>query len=180
MSFGSHAAIALRPIFPLSRLTALTTGTCFPRHTRPQQTEPLDLARVHAGEQSPVFFGSAMTNFGVDLFLKKLLALGSPPKAMRTFGAAAAALEPEGPPGASGDAGARASPPLTSALPLPQSVGPEHPEFSGVVFKLQANLDPRHRDRLAFVRVVSGGSAVWMGLELHAQTRSPSPSSYPS
>ncbi len=83
----------------------------------------LDLARVHAGELSPVFFGSAMTNFGVRPFLDAFLELAQPPVARESD---------QGP------------------------VDPLRPEFSGFVFKLQANMDPRHRDRVAFVRVCSG------------------------
>jgi peptide chain release factor 3 len=83
----------------------------------------LDLERVHAGELSPVFFGSAMTNFGVRPFLDAFLELAQRP---------AARSGSDGP------------------------VDPLRPEFSGFVFKLQANMDPRHRDRIAFVRVCSG------------------------
>ncbi|MEA5390692.1 peptide chain release factor 3 [Cyanobium gracile UHCC 0139] len=83
----------------------------------------LDLERVHAGELSPVFFGSAMTNFGVRPFLDAFLELAQPPVARESD---------QGP------------------------VDPLRPEFSGFVFKLQANMDPRHRDRVAFVRVCSG------------------------
>ena len=83
----------------------------------------LDLEQVHAGELSPVFFGSAMTNFGVRPFLEAFLELAQPPVARSSS---------EGP------------------------VDPLRPEFSGFVFKLQANMDPRHRDRVAFVRVCSG------------------------
>ncbi|MBD2138783.1 peptide chain release factor 3 [Anabaena sp. FACHB-1237] len=83
----------------------------------------LDLDLVHQGKMTPVFFGSAMTNFGVELFLKYFLHY---------------ALKP----------GIHNS-----------SVGevePTYPEFSGFVFKLQANMDPKHRDRIAFVRVCTG------------------------
>ncbi|MEB3360970.1 MAG: peptide chain release factor 3 [Synechococcaceae cyanobacterium] len=83
----------------------------------------LDLELVHAGELSPVFFGSAMTNFGVRPFLDAFLELAQPPTAR---------------PSSEG------------------AVDPLRPEFSGFVFKLQANMDPRHRDRVAFVRVCSG------------------------
>jgi peptide chain release factor 3 len=83
----------------------------------------LDLEQVHAGELSPVFFGSAMTNFGVRPFLDAFLELAQPPTAR---------ISSDGP------------------------VDPLRPEFSGFVFKLQANMDPRHRDRIAFVRVCSG------------------------
>ncbi len=84
---------------------------------------PLDLEAVHQGMMTPVFFGSAMTNFGVQLFLDQFLQI---------------ALSP--------------GPHDSSAGEVP----PEEPEFTGFVFKLQANMDPRHRDRIAFVRVCSG------------------------
>ncbi|ASC72282.1 peptide chain release factor 3 [Halomicronema hongdechloris C2206] len=83
----------------------------------------LDLERVHAGKMTPVFFGSAMTNFGVELFLEAFLDY---------------ALKPG---------------PRRSTL---GDVPPTHEDFSGFVFKLQANMDARHRDRIAFVRVCSG------------------------
>ena len=83
----------------------------------------LNLDLVHAGELSPVFFGSAMTNFGVRPFLDAFLELAQRPTARTSR---------EGP------------------------VDPLRPGFSGFVFKLQANMDPRHRDRVAFVRVCSG------------------------
>lgn len=76
-----------------------------------------------AGQLSPVFFGSALTNLGVEHFLKGFLALCPPP-------------------------GDRAS----NIGPIPAA----RDEFAGFVFKIQANLDPRHRDRVAFVRVCSG------------------------
>lgn len=76
-----------------------------------------------AGQITPVFFGSALTNFGVEQFLRGFLKLcPSPRDRMSDTGLVAA----------------------------------NRPEFSGFVFKIQANLDPRHRDRVAFVRVCSG------------------------
>ena len=83
----------------------------------------LDSKLVHQGQMTPVFFGSAMTNFGVELFLDTFLDY---------------ALKP----------GAR-----NSNLGEMQ---PTYPEFSGFVFKLQANMDPKHRDRVAFIRVCTG------------------------
>ncbi|MGV0024356.1 peptide chain release factor 3 [Phormidesmis priestleyi] len=83
----------------------------------------LDLEAVHCGQMTPVFFGSAMTNFGVEPFLNAFLDY---------------ALKP----------GSHAS--------TQGEIDPTYPEFSGFVFKLQANMDPRHRDRVAFVRVCSG------------------------
>jgi peptide chain release factor 3 len=83
----------------------------------------LDLELVHQGKMTPVFFGSAMTNFGVEPFLNAFLDYAlKPGPHHRTVG----------------------------------EVEPTYPEFSGFVFKLQANMDPRHRDRIAFVRVCSG------------------------
>lgn len=83
----------------------------------------LDLELVHQGKMTPVFFGSAMTNFGVELFLNAFLEY---------------ALKPY----------ARAS--------SMGEIEPSYPEFSGFVFKLQANMDPKHRDRVAFIRVCTG------------------------
>jgi len=83
----------------------------------------LDLELVHQGKMTAVFFGSAMTNFGVELFLNAFLDY---------------ALKPY----------ARAS--------SMGEVDPAYSEFSGFVFKLQANMDPKHRDRVAFIRVCTG------------------------
>jgi peptide chain release factor 3 len=80
-------------------------------------------ADMLTGKMTPVFFGSAMTNFGVELFLKAFLEH---------------ALKP----------GLH-----TSSV---GEISPTDEEFSAFVFKLQANMDPRHRDRIAFVRVCSG------------------------
>ena len=96
----------------------------------------LDLAAIHAGQMTPVFFGSAMTNFGVKLFLDAFLEY---------------ALQP----------GQR-----DSSIGI---VPPTYPEFSGFVFKLQANMDPKHRDRIAFVRVCTGKFAKDMEVS-HART----------
>ena len=96
----------------------------------------LDLEMVHAGELTPVFFGSAMTNFGVRPFLDAFLEMAQRPIA-RTGS--------DGP------------------------IDPLRPEFSGFVFKLQANMDPRHRDRVAFVRVCSGRFEKDMSVR-HART----------
>ncbi|NES82461.1 MAG: peptide chain release factor 3, partial [Moorea sp. SIO2B7] len=82
-----------------------------------------DLEKIHKGKMTPVFFGSAMTNFGVKLFLEAFLEY---------------ALKPEGRNSSIGE------------------IAPTYPEFSGFVFKLQANMDPKHRDRVAFVRVCTG------------------------
>jgi peptide chain release factor 3 len=83
----------------------------------------LQSERFLAGEQTPVFFGSALTNFGVEYFLRGFLNLCPPP----------------------GD--------RLSSIGIVQG---SHKSFSGFVFKIQANLDPRHRDRVAFLRICSG------------------------
>ncbi len=83
-----------------------------------------DQAAVLAGKTTPVYFGSALNNFGVQLLLDGFLdySCAPGPRRSRTGG----------------------------------KVDPEHSAFSGFVFKIQANMDPRHRDRIAFLRVVSG------------------------
>jgi peptide chain release factor 3 len=85
--------------------------------------EGFDQEAVLAGELTPVFFGSAARNFGVQLLLDAFVDLAPCPGPRR--------------------AGERL-------------VSPEEPGFSGFVFKIQANMDPKHRDRMAFVRVCSG------------------------
>jgi peptide chain release factor 3 len=86
-------------------------------------TPPLDRQAFLAGKQSPLFFGSAVNNFGVQEVLDALVALAPPP-------------------------GEREA--------MERTVQPTEPKFTGVVFKVQANMDPAHRDRIAFVRVSSG------------------------
>ena len=76
-----------------------------------------------SGYQTPMFFGSAVNNFGVREVLDALVDLAPPP-------------------------GERAA--------IQRTVQPEEAKFSGVVFKIQANMDPAHRDRIAFLRVASG------------------------
>ncbi|MEO8599437.1 MAG: peptide chain release factor 3 [bacterium] len=86
-------------------------------------SHPFDLQAYLAGKQTPVFFGSAVNNFGVREILDVLLEWAPAPLAR--------------------DAGVR-------------SVMPTEVAFSGFVFKIQANMDPAHRDRIAFLRVCSG------------------------
>jgi peptide chain release factor 3 len=92
--------------------------------------DPLDLEAVRQQKQTPVFFGSGYNNFGVQQFLDKFLEISQAPIGRVNCG----------------DGGGDGS----------DVVAPETQEFSGFVFKLQANMDPRHRDRIAFVRVCSG------------------------
>ncbi len=101
---------------------------------------PFDLAAVHAGQQTPVYFGSAVNNFGIQLLLDGFLRDSIPPQPRTSvFG------------------GARREIPV------------ESDKFSGMVFKIQANMDPKHRDRIAFMRVCSGRFTRDMPV-LHAQT----------
>ncbi|MFT8870678.1 MAG: peptide chain release factor 3 [Sporolactobacillus sp.] len=82
-----------------------------------------DLEAVQAGRQTPVFFGSAVSSFGVPTFLEHYLKLAPQPQPRRS------------------------------------SIGesaPANTVFSGFIFKIQANMNPAHRDRIAFLRIVSG------------------------
>lgn len=82
-----------------------------------------DVDAYRSGRRSPVFFGSALQNFGIDHLLELFVEVAPSP-------------------------GAR----LSSSV----SVDPVDPTFSGFVFKIQANMNPKHRDRIAFLRVCSG------------------------
>lgn len=84
---------------------------------------PLDKKQVTSGELTPVFFGSALADFGVTEFLHHFLEMSPPPQPRNT---------------SSGQ------------------IRPEDPDFSGYIFKIQANMNPAHRDRLAFLRICSG------------------------
>jgi peptide chain release factor 3 len=94
-------------------------------------------AAVLDGTTTPVFFGSGVNNFGVQLLLDGFLKHAPGPKARNNAGTAG-----------HGDS-ARAEDPA----PM---ITPDHDAFSGFIFKIQANMDPKHRDRIAFIRVCSG------------------------
>ena len=98
--------------------------------------DPFDLKRVLAGDLTPVFFGSAMTNFGVLPFLEGFLKMAPPPRAYKTE--PGDGLSPED---LTGDEA---------------RTNPANPDFSGFIFKIQANMDPAHRDRIAFMRICTG------------------------
>lgn len=114
---------------------------------------PLDMDRVMAANQSPLFFGSAMTNFGVQLFLDKFCNMGTKPlgRPSESEGAVTAMAGEED---------------RTSG----EMIDPENEEFSGFIFKTQANLDPKHRDRLAYIRIVSGSYSKGMRVS-HSRTK---------
>lgn len=82
-----------------------------------------DAEAILAGQITPVFFGSAMNNFGVQLLLDHFLTLAPPPAPRKS---------------------------------REETVDPRKPAFSGFVFKIQANMNPKHRDRVTFLRIVSG------------------------
>ena len=86
-------------------------------------SDELDMEKVSKGKLSPVFFGSALTNFGVQTFLEHFLAMTSSPLPRKTE---------EG------------------------EVSPFSEDFSAFVFKIQANMNKAHRDRIAFMRICSG------------------------
>lgn len=100
-----------------------------------EELELLDIAgnsfdrdQFLAGEMTPVFFGSALTNYGVEPFFDAFLDLAPSPRAYQATGSAG----------------------------NPEVIDPVTTPFSGYVFKIQANMNPRHRDSMAFVRVCSG------------------------
>ena len=85
--------------------------------------EDFDLERIAAGELTPMFFGSAMTNFGVQNFLEEYIRLAPTPAPRKSSDGV---------------------------------IQPDDEKFSAFVFKIQANMNPAHRDRLAFIRICSG------------------------
>lgn len=85
--------------------------------------DEFNLDGILKGELTPVFFGSALTNFGVEPFLESFLEITSPPS------------------------------PRSSNL---GDIDPNSNNFSGFIFKIQANMDKNHRDRIAFLRICSG------------------------
>ena len=99
-------------------------------------SHPFDLDAYLAGRQTPVFFGSAVNNFGVQLLLDFFVEHAPSPK------------------------------PRTTTT---RTVSPEEESLGGFVFKIQANMDPMHRDRVAFLRVCSGRYDAGMKM-LHVRT----------
>jgi peptide chain release factor 3 len=98
---------------------------------------PFDLEAYREGHRTPVFFGSAINNFGVKDLLDGLVALAPPPRPQPA---------------------------------LERTVSPEEEAVTGFVFKIQANMDPKHRDRVAFVRLCSGRFRRGMKL-FHVRTK---------
>lgn len=100
--------------------------------------ESFDLDRVSRGELTPLFFGSALTNFGVETFLHAFLEMSPPPSARET---------------------------KTGTIQATDEA------FTGFVFKIQANMNPDHRDRLAFIRICSGAYDKNMEVTLTRENR---------
>ena len=113
-----------------------------------------DRAAVHAGRQTPVYFGSAVNNFGVELLLNGFLRDALPPGPRRNAAAESGKSQTTG----SREPVTSDGPAAATGLSLDDSslVPVDHDRFSGFIFKIQANMDPKHRDRIAFVRVCSG------------------------
>ncbi len=95
-----------------------------------------DYEKVKNGELTPMFFGSAMTNFGVKPFLEKFLELSPAPAPRKA---------------------------------LEETVDPKSEDFSALVFKIQANMNPNHHDRIVFMRICSGKFEKGMSV-LHRQS----------
>jgi peptide chain release factor 3 len=110
---GFDAAVGAAHAAEFRETSALLAGTIAPFEREP----------FLAGRQTPVFFGSALHSFGVDVFLQALAGLAPPPGPRQSA---------QGP------------------------VNPLEPEFSAFVFKIQGNMDPLHRDSMAFLRICSG------------------------
>lgn len=98
--------------------------------------DDFDVEKIRHGKLSPVFFGSALTNFGIEAFLQSFLELTTPPLARETSKG---------------------------------TVEPFDDRFSAFVFKIQANMNKAHRDRIAFIRICSGEFQKGMDVE-HVQS----------
>lgn len=94
--------------------------------------DEFDIKKVRCGDLTPMFFGSALTNFGVEPFLREFLEMTTMP---------------------------------TSRMSDGGEVYPEDDNFSAFIFKIQANMNPAHRDRIAFMRICSGKFE--RGMEVH-------------
>lgn len=105
-----------------------------------------------SGKQTPVFFGSGVNNFGVMEVLDALVDLAPPPQP-------------------------RISTTMVNRQPVVKEIRPEHKDFAGVVFKVQANMDANHRDRIAFVRMASGRYTPGMKLKVQRTAKELRPTS---
>ncbi|WP_202758780.1 peptide chain release factor 3 [Delftia acidovorans] len=113
---------------------------------------PWDHEAFLAGKLTPVFFGSGVNNFGVMEVLDAVVDMSPPP-------------------------GPRKSSLLVNKQPVEKIIQPEDEGFSGVVFKVQANMDANHRDRIAFVRVASGKYTPGMKMKVQRTAKELRPTS---
>ena len=97
-------------------------------------SDPFDMDFFLKGSQTPVFFGSAINNFGVKEMLDAFVEMAPPPGIRKT---------------------------------ITRDVAPDEQQFSGFTFKIQANMDPAHRDRIAFFRICSGKFKKGMKIRHH-------------
>ncbi len=100
--------------------------------------DAFDIGAYLEGKQTPVFFGSAVNNFGVQEILDHLVRIAPAPQGREAE---------------------------------TRQISPRESEFSAVVFKIQANMDPAHRDRIAFMRVCSGRMEKGMKVRHHRMNR---------
>ncbi len=110
--------------------------------------DEFDVNRYLSGEVAPVFFGSALNNFGVKELLDGFVEISPTPKGRDTD---------------------------------QRSIEPEENKFSGFVFKIHANIDPKHRDRIAFLRIVSGEfkrNTFYKHIRLDKKFKFPNPTSF--
>jgi peptide chain release factor 3 len=110
--------------------------------------DPFDRETYLSGEVAPVFFGSAVNNFGIKELLDTFIQISPSPRGRETD---------------------------------LRFINPEDPKFSGFVFKIHANLDPKHRDRIAFLRIVSGKferNTFYNHVRLDKKFKFPNPTSF--
>ncbi len=110
--------------------------------------DPFDRERYLTGEVAPVFFGSAVNNFGIQELLDTFIRISPSPRGRGTD---------------------------------VRFIEPSEPKFSGFVFKIHANLDPKHRDRIAFLRIVSGKferNTFYTHVRLDKKFKFPNPTSF--
>lgn len=110
--------------------------------------DPLNVEEYRAGKVAPVFFGSAVNNFGIQEMLDKFIEIAPSPRPRHTN---------------------------------TREVFPTEPKFTGFIFKIHANIDPRHRDRIAFLRVCSGTferNTFYRHIRLEKKFKFPNPAAF--
>ncbi|MFD1349705.1 peptide chain release factor 3 [Oceanobacillus caeni] len=138
VKYNGNEEESIIPFNELDKHTELTNNTTFEAARDEvalldEAGNTLSMEAVLKGEQTPVFFGSALAPFGVEIFFDTFINMAPTPKPRRT----------------------------TDGI-----VQPDNPNFSGFIFKIQANMNPAHRDRIAFLRVCSGKFERGMSVKL--------------